>query len=167
MKTLVVYDSAYGNTQKIAEAIGAALAEAEVRHVHDVKAEDLTGLKCLVVGSPTQKMNFTEGIRDFVEQIPANGLAGVNVATFDTRIANDDMRTLTKSPLMRFIVKLFLHRYAAEPLTAALRKKAGKSVIKPEGFFVTDTKGPLKAGELERATAWAQQIAQAVTQQQG
>ncbi|HEX3049539.1 MAG TPA: flavodoxin family protein [Aggregatilineaceae bacterium] len=161
MKTLVVYDSAYGNTQKIAEAIGAALAEAEVRHAHDVKAEDLIGLKCLVVGSPTQKMNFTEGIRDFLAQIPANGLAGVNVATFDTRITNDDMRTLTKSPLMRFIVKLFLHRYAAEPLMTALRKKAGKSVIKPEGFFVTDTKGPLKASELERATAWAQQIAQA------
>lgn len=162
MKALVVYDSAFGNTQKIAEAIGAALIEAEVRHAAQVKPEDLSGLECLVVGSPTQKMNFTGGMRDFLACIPPNGLAGIRVAAFDTRISNEDMRASVRSPVTRFMVKVFLHRFAAGPIAGALKKKGGVEVIDPEGFFVSDTKGPLKAGELERATAWAQQITQKI-----
>jgi hypothetical protein len=44
-----------------------------------------------------------------------------------------------------------------------LKKKGGSEVIAPEGFFVSDTQGPLKAGELERATAWAQRLMHTVS----
>lgn len=163
MNTLVVFDSAFGNTQKVAEAIAAAMAGAEVRHVDQVKPQNLSGVECLVVGSPTQRMNFTEGMRVFLQSIPPKGLAGIRVAAFDTRISNEDMRASAKSPVTRFMVKVFLHRFAATPISAELRKKGGVEVINPEGFFVEDTKGPLKAGELERAAAWAQQIMPKVT----
>jgi flavodoxin I len=163
VKALVVFDSAYGNTAQIARAIGEGLATGEdeipVRQVGDVQPEDLTGLDVLVVGSPTQRMNFIEGVGDFLESIPHNGLVGVRVAAFDTRISNEDMQAAVQSRVTRFFIRLFLHRFAATPIAAELKKKGGQPVIKPEGFFVTDTEGPLKAGELERATAWGQQIA--------
>jgi flavodoxin len=160
MKALVVYDSAFGNTQKVAEAIGATLSGAEVRNVDQVKPEDLHGLEYLIVGSPTQKMNFTDGMRNFLDRIPHTGLADIRVAAFDTRISNEDMRALIRSSATRLVVKVFLHRFAAGPIAGVLKKKGGIEVMAPEGFFVSDTKGPLKEGELERATTWAQQIRQ-------
>jgi flavodoxin I len=160
MKIWVIYDSAFGNTQKVAEAIGAGLPGAEVCYVDQVKAEDLGALDCLIVGSPTQKQNFIGGMRDFLNSIPQDGLSGVKVAAFDTRISIDHVR----STASRVAARVFLHRYAAKPIATVLKAKGGFEVIDPEGFFVLDTEGPLKTGELERATTWAQQIQQKITQ---
>lgn len=159
MKTLVVYDSAFGNTQKIAEAIGAGILGAEVRYVDQVKADDLNGLEMLVVGSPTQKMHYIEGMQQFLNDLPNDALSGIKVAAFDTRISIPDV----KNPVSRMAARVFLHRYAAEPIAAKLKEKGGQEVVAPEGFFVLDTEGPIKDGELERATAWGREIAQAVT----
>lgn len=161
MKILVVYDSAFGNTEKVARAIAAALNHAEVLHVDQVKPEAFAGLDCLVVGAPTQKMNYTDGMRDFLASIPPDIIRGIRIAAFDTRISIDDV----KSKLERFAARLFLHRYAAKPIAAALMEKGGVEVIEAEGFFVLDTEGPLKDGELERAAAWARQILQQVAAQ--
>lgn len=158
MKTLVIFDSAYGNTQKVAEAIGVALDNADVRHIDDVTPDDLSSLDYLVVGSPTQGMNFTEGMGKFLDSIPVNGLSGVKVAAFDTRIAAEDI----DSAGLRFMARLFLHRYAAKPIANKLKEKGGVETVEPAGFFVLDTEGPLKDGELERAAAWARQITQQV-----
>jgi hypothetical protein len=105
-------------------------------------------------------MNFTDGMRNFLDRIPHTGLADIRVAAFDTRISNEDMRALIRSSATRLVVKVFLHRFAAGPIAGVLKKKGGIEVMAPEGFFVSDTKGPLKEGELERATTWAQQIRQ-------
>jgi flavodoxin len=59
MKTLVVYDSAYGNTEKIARAIGGAIpGETQVRRVAEVSSAELVSLDLLIVGSPTYWMVF-------------------------------------------------------------------------------------------------------------
>ncbi len=160
MKTLIIYDSAFGNTQKIAEAVGAAFAGAEVQHVDQVTAGDFSDLECLVVGSATQKQNFLDGMRSFLTSIPQNGLNGVKVAAFDTRISIGDVQSVAS----RFAARVFLHRYAAQPIAEALKARGGVEVIDPEGFFVLDTEGPLKSGELERATAWGQQIQQKLSE---
>ncbi len=163
MKTLVIFDSQFGNTEKIARAIGEGLAPegepAPVQHVGEVQPEDLRDLALLVVGCPTQRMNYTDGMKDFLARIPENGLAGVRIAAFDTRISNEDMQALVKSRVTRLVVKTFLHRFAAGPLAAELKKKGAESATDPEGFFVADNEGPLKDGELERARDWARQIA--------
>lgn len=53
MKNLVIYDSMYGNTKKIAESIAAVLGNStRVVMVDQVKKNDLAGLGLLVVGSP-------------------------------------------------------------------------------------------------------------------
>lgn len=155
MKALVIYDSAFGNTAKVAQAIGEALAgryEVNVQHLGDVTPAHFAGLDLLVVGSPTQKLGMTETMRDFLDTIP--DIKGLRVAAFDTRISIDDW----ESTVSRVAMKVFLHRYAAKPIERALEKKGGQPVIEPEGFFVLDTEGPLKEGELERAAAWASEI---------
>jgi hypothetical protein len=44
---------------------------------------------------------------------------------------------------------------AAERIAKALAKKGGRLVAELEGFIVEQKEGPLKQGELERASNWA------------
>jgi len=155
MKALVVYDSVFGNTEKVAQAMGQALgsqAEVQTLRVGDVKPEHLTGLDALIVGSPTRAFSPTPAIKNWLKSLPPNSLKGVKVAAFDTRIALSDVN----SSLLTFMVKLF--GYAAKPIGGRLTKKGGDLALSPEGFFVKDSEGPLKDGELERAADWVKQI---------
>lgn len=155
MKALVVYDSFFGNTEKIAQAIGRGLAskmDVEISRVSDFKPEQLTEFDLLIFGSPTRKFSPTPAITKLLKKIPSNGLTGVRAAAFDTRISIKDIN----SRFLNFMVKLF--GYAAEPIAIRLEKKGAKLVIPPEGFFVKDSEGPLKDGEIERADEWAKHI---------
>jgi len=157
MKVLIIYDSSFGNTEQIAQAMGHALGsqeDVEVLRVGNVKPEQLTGLKLLIVGSPTQGFRPTPAINNLLGRIPMNGLKGVKVAAFDTRISISDI----EAPILRFLARLFLFGYAAKPIADRLKKKGGELTIPPEGFYVKGTEGPLKEGELERAADWAKQI---------
>ncbi|MFZ5916506.1 MAG: flavodoxin family protein [Chloroflexota bacterium] len=156
MKALVVYDSAYGNTEKVAQAIGQALGPAEevkTMRVGNVQLDQLTGLTLLIVGSPTQKFSPLGTITRFLKGIPQNGLKGVKVAAFDTRIPQSKVDEIR---ILAFFVRLF--GYAAKPIADRLVKKGGVLAISPEGFYVADTEGPLLEGELERAADWARRI---------
>jgi len=155
MKRLVVYDSVFGNTEKVAQAIGAALGSPEdvsVLRVGDMKPAQLAGVEVLIVGSPTRMFSPTPATKAMLKAIPAKTLNGVKVAAFDTRISMED----TDSGFLRTMVKVF--GYAAKPIADRLKSKGGDLVLAPEGFYVQDTEGPLKEGELERAATWAQQV---------
>jgi flavodoxin len=152
VKGLVVYDSVFSNTEKVAQAIGKALGslgEVSTVQVKTVTPDQLAGLDVLVVGSPTRAFKHTEAVGGFIKKIPAGGLKGTKIAAFDTRIAVEE----TNSGFLKFMVKLF--GYAAEPIAAKLVKKGGEPAGQPEGFIVTGTEGPLKEGELDRAAVWA------------
>jgi flavodoxin len=156
MKALVIYDSVFGNTERVAQAMGEALrsrGDVEVLRVGDVQPEQLTDLDLLIVGSPTRGFNPTPATKQLVASIPSRGLTGVKVAAFDTRISVED----TGSAILRFLVKLF--GYAAKPIANRLERKGGELAAPPEGFIVQGTEGPLKEGELERAADWANQVA--------
>lgn len=147
MKILLVYDSVFGNTEKIAQTIAAALG-VEAVPVNQVEAGQLRGMELLVVGSPTRGFRPTESISKLLNALPKNHLAGIQVAAFDTRIA---LETISSSAL-RFMVDK--GGYAASTIAKALEKKSGKLLATPEGFLVTGEQGPLKDGELERAAVW-------------
>ena len=151
MKALVIYDSVFGNTERVAQAIGMSLG-AQVLRVGDVKPEHLNGLAVLIVGSPTQAFQPLKPIKAFLKTLPSGSLKGVRVAAFDTRADVQEVN----SRILTLFVKLF--GYAAEPIAARLVKKGGTQALPPAGFFVNGKEGPLKDGELERAAAWAQQI---------
>jgi flavodoxin len=155
MKVLIIYDSVYGNTEQIAQAIATALGshqDVEILRVSDVKPEQLTGLNLLIVGSPTQRFRPTTAIDRLLEKIPVNGLKGVKVAAFDTRLSLSDI----ESSVERFFVKS--GGYAAKPIAGRLKKSGGSLIVPPEGFIVQGMNGPLKEGELERAADWTKQI---------
>lgn len=157
MKTLVLYDSKFGNTQKVAQHIGDALGEksdVSVLHIDTIQPHQLGDVSLLVVGSPTHAFRPTPALQTFLKGIPAGGLKGVRTAAFDTRISPDDC----DNRLLAIAMKLF--GFAAKPIATLLQKKGGTAAGKPDGFYVNDKEGPLKAGELERAAVWARQLMQ-------
>ena len=151
MKAMVVYDSQFGNTGQIAQAIGNALGseeQVETARVGDVQQEQMTGLGLLIVGSPTQKFRPTTATSNFLKEIPNNGLERVMVAAFDTRFT---MEEIGKSSVLPFFVRMF--GYAAKPISDKLEQKGGEVVMPPEGFYVEGIEGPLQEGELEPGDA--------------
>lgn len=153
MKTLIIYDSMFGNTQKVAEAIASGFTAADTRllHVSAATPGDLRGINLLIVGSPTQGGRAKPTTEEFLDQIPAGALAGINVATFDTRFAEKKQNFA-----LRILMKLI--NFAAPKMAKALVKRGGTLVAPAEGFFVLGSKGPLQEGELERAVAWAKSL---------
>ncbi|HSJ57377.1 MAG TPA: flavodoxin family protein [Anaerolineae bacterium] len=143
MKTLVVYDSVYGNTEVIARAIASALpGEVQVAHIDQVSADDCEAVDLLLIGSPTQGALPTEAARALIERIGPPARAAARAATFDTRLTWP-----------------FLERwggFAAEKMAAAIEEKGWTMAGTPGGFFVKGLKkGPLRRGEADRAAAWA------------
>jgi flavodoxin len=155
MKIIVIYDSIFGNTERVARAIGAALApmgEVEVLQVNLVKPEQIKDHSLVIVGSPTRGFRPTPATQNLLKAIRPGELKGVKVAAFDTRISKDD----TKSPILRILITFF--RYAASPIAKGLQEKGGDLLLMPEGFYVKDSEGPLKDGELKRAADWSVQL---------
>lgn len=139
MKAIVVYDSKFGNTEKIAKAVAEELgAEA----VHVSKAKSLGKMNLLVVGSPTQAWRPTEAMKSFLQNLPQ--LKGLSVAGFDTRLK---------------MTRLFTGS-AARTIAGKLKNVGGFLLVLPESFFVAGTEGPLKEGEVGRAADWARTIAE-------
>jgi flavodoxin len=156
MKALIIYDSAFGNTEQIAQAIGNALGppvDVDIVRVSEVKPDQFIGLRLLIIGSPTQRFRPTAPISNLLKGISNNSLKGVKIAAFDTRLTENE---INETLILAFFVRIF--GYAAKPIADQLKKKGGKLIIASEGFFVEGMKGPLIKGELERAANWAVQI---------
>jgi flavodoxin I len=155
MKTLIVYDSLYGNTEQIARAIANGLGAAkDVRLLKAGEASftDVTGIDILIVGSPTQGTKATVAVQEFLKKLPENSLKGVKTAAFDTRMTNRLIRMLG---------------YAAPKIARSLEGSGATMAVQSEGFWVTGGKGPLKEGELERAAEWGRRKAAASTDSPG
>ncbi len=146
MKALVIYDSVYGNTESIARAIGGALpGEVQVLRVGQVNAGVLEGIDLLIIGSPTHGALPTEAVQGLVEKIGPPAREGARVATFDTRLS------------WRFLRR---YGFAADRMAEALKGNGWTFAAEPGGFLVRGLKkGPLKKGEVERATGWARALA--------
>ena len=153
MSNIVVYDSQYGNTRQIAQAIADQLAisgRAYALHVDEVQPGDLMGINLLVVGSPTQQLSATPSIKGWLNRLPEGSLTGVRAAAFDTRFTQEKINQVK---ILSFFVSIF--GYGARPIATRLAKKGAKVIAEPEGFYVADTEGPLLAEELQRAADWA------------
>ncbi|MDR9459886.1 MAG: flavodoxin family protein [Dehalococcoidia bacterium] len=152
MKALIVYDSMYGNTEKIAKSVGGAITnDVMVLRAGEASPSELESIDLLIVGSPTQGFRPTKLVQTFVESIPGDTLKGIDAAAFDTRFPTSEVGTG-----LRLFMKM--GGYAAGRIAEALKKKGGNLVVAPEGFFVNGKEGPLKEGELERAASWAKGI---------
>ncbi len=142
MKGLVVYDSKFGNTEKVAQAIAAALGPDSfpVLKVDAVTAEDLQDLDLIVVGSPVHGWRPSQPMQAFLNGLQPKALSGVKAAAFDTRLGSR------------------LAGAAADNIEKALRKQGCTIVAPSAGFIVLNSEGPLADGELDKAVAWAKQV---------
>ncbi len=164
MKALIVVESMFGNTRKVADAVAEGLrghASVEVVGPADAPAPLLELVDLLVVGGPTHAFSMTRGstredavrqgapaeaaatgIREWIDRLHAGPHSEV-VATFDTRVGK--VRHLPGS--------------AAKAAVKALRKLGYTPVVPAESFWVADVAGPLLEGELDRARAWGESLA--------
>jgi len=141
MKTLVVYDSNFGNTKLIAEEIGKSLGDNyKVIPITQFSESDLSSLDLLIFGSPIIGWRPSEKTTAVLTSLKGKIKSGLKFSTFDTR------------------VKLFIHGDAKEKMANMLTEAGGKLVFEPQGFYVTGKVGPLFSGELEKAASWAKLI---------
>ncbi len=140
MKTLIVFDSMYGNTELIAKAVAEGISgEVKVLKVTDTGSSDIDEADLLIAGSPTQGGRQTKPMEAFLNGISGKIKRTTSIAVFDTRMPAK-------------WVKIF--GFAAGKLADYFKKEGFELVIAPEPFMVESAKGPLKEGERERAIAW-------------
>jgi len=149
MNALVVYDSQYGDTQRIAQAIADTLGEfgeARALRLDPAHPVELQGVDLFILGCPTQGWRPTPAIQSFLEETSSEELRGLGGACFDTR----------------FRLPRFMTGSAANVMAGKLREKGVSLLVAPESFFVKGTEGPLREGELERASMWARTLLEKV-----
>jgi hypothetical protein len=150
MDIWIVYDSVFGHTKIIAEAIEDGLVadhhKVICQDVHEARNGPTAKHDILIVGSLTRGYLPTPPMRDFVANI-GRPPAGTFAYAFDTRL---DPAALKAS--LRWAVNI--GGYAAPRLSRQLRDK-GYAIGGEEGFVVSGLQGPLRQGEAERARSWA------------
>jgi len=151
MKALILYDSQFGNTEKIAQAVASSIPLAKLLRASEVSIKDLKDINLLIVGSPTHGGRATESLQRFFDQISEGALADVDIAVFDTRFLESDLNFA-----LRLLVKTV--GYAAPKMATVLAGKGGKLIVPPEGFIVTGKEGPLAPSEIERAKEWIKKM---------
>jgi hypothetical protein len=173
MKVVVVYESMYGNTHTIAEAIGRGCgdgADVQVVPVGDATPEQLRAADVVVVGGPThmhgESWSMTragarsaaakDGDLELDPDAEGPGLRtwfhgvgkvdGVRAAAFDTRIDGNPAFT----------------GRASKGIARKLRHHGFDLIAEPESFLVTGD-NVLLEGEDDRAEGWARSVLDAVT----
>jgi flavodoxin len=158
MSTLVIYHSLHGNTEQVAGAIAGAAApagEVTVRAVADVARIDVGEVRLLIVGAPTHRFRPSPPLAACLAGLGPSALRDTRVAAFDTRIDPEAV----DNGVLRFFMRLAgRNAFAATHIAKALVRAGGTLAAPPEGFIVTGMEGPLREGELERATAWGAKV---------
>lgn len=168
MRTVIVYESMYGNTHLVADEIaGVAHAFGEVELVPASRAVPGTvdGADLVIVGGPTHMHGLSRtmtrqgaisdaakrtdldldpdaegvGLRDWFEQLGDDN--HIPAAAFDTRLHGPSALT----------------GHASAGISRRLRHHGFQEVIGPESFFV-DKDNHLTQGEAERALNWSKSV---------
>jgi flavorubredoxin len=90
---VVIFDSKFGNTEKVARSLASGLKMAGVQatclNVKDVQVGSLIEYDLIAVGAPTQALTASKPIKDFLSQIEGiKNLRGKYGFAFDTRFRN-------------------------------------------------------------------------------
>lgn len=162
-RALVVYESMFGNTEKVAAAIRDGLdtvIDTELVRVDQAPGVVPDDVRLIVVGGPTHAFSMSRastradvsrygdpvmpletGIREWIDGLGRRTTPTV-VTTFDTRVTK--VRRLPGS--------------AAKAAAKALRKQDFKPLADPASYYVEDMTGPIADAELERARAWGEEL---------
>ncbi|HEY9355272.1 MAG TPA: flavodoxin domain-containing protein [Arthrobacter sp.] len=173
MRAAIVYESLYGNTHAIADAIAQGLegaAEARVMSVEEAGQTPPTATDLLVVGGPThihgmsRKPMWELAVKDALEHpekglVPDSAAAGPGLrawfdsldkatgkaAAFDTRLEGNKLLT----------------GQASKGIAKRLKQHGLELIAEPASFLVDDT-NQLLPGELDRAREWGNTLGAAL-----
>ncbi len=151
-KAMIVYDSVFGNTERVAQALKKALegssVSVEIYRAGNAPRQIPEGIELLIAGSPTRAFRPTGELAAYVKNLPAGSLSGCGAAAFDTRISLSSI----PNRVFRWCIGHF--GYAAPAIAEQMKKAGGELLLSPEGFAVLGKEGPLAEGEEERAAQW-------------
>jgi flavodoxin len=170
----VIYESMFGNTERVAHAVAEGLRAAgydvACRAVTATEPDTADDMDLLVLGAPTHAFSLSRpntradavrqgaaptraasGLREWIGALPTTESGAPCVAIFDTRVTK-----VRRLPM------------AAGRTAAKLVRGRGYRLIgKPEPFLVVDTSGPLEDGEEERAERWGEDLGRMVVELAG
>jgi len=153
MKGIIVYDTSYGNTKKIAETIAETLKESGIEvdlfDVKDVKKLSAKDYNFLVLGSPTKFGTMSLAIRFFLGKVKSEEWMNKPFAAFDTENPENIERAHIENKEWS----------AAEKIAERLRDKKMNQLLPVLKVLVLGQKGPLKEGEIERTKDYARELA--------
>ncbi|ONH28857.1 flavodoxin family protein [Pseudofrankia asymbiotica] len=171
MRAMVVFESMFGNTKEIAEAVAAGLTERMDTELVEVGAAPTTlasDVDLVVVGGPTHVLGMSRPStrRDAAHQAAVSAGAGAAekgviskgvgirewLATVDLGQPSPAMAvfdTRMRSPLSG----------SAAAKAARLLRRRGARIVGRRDFYVTGTQGPLRDGERDEARQWAADLA--------
>ena len=153
MKGIVVYDSSYGNTRKIAETIVETLKEsgmeADLFYVKKVKKLSVKDYDFLVLGSPTRFGTMSFAVKFFLGKVKSEEWANKPFAAFDTENPENIEQARIQNKEWS----------AAEKIAKRLRDKQMNQLLPVLKAVVLGWKGPLQEGEIERTKEYARELA--------
>lgn len=90
-KSLIVYYSLFGNTEKVATALAAGLqsggCDTETVKVDSVNMSGLSEIDLLCIGTPVHAFNISKPVKEFLEQLKnQESLSGKKAFAFDTKM---------------------------------------------------------------------------------
>lgn len=173
MRTIVVYESMFGNTRQIADAIAEGLADAAevtVVNVNLVKSEDVESADLVLVGGPTHVHGMsrasTRAEAEKWTHDPAKKLSLESGAPGrGIREWLDDDATVPKN-FAAFATRvdwpIIVSGNAAAQIDRELDRRGSHRLVTAENFIVTQD-SELGDGETDRAKAWGTEVGKALT----
>ena len=139
-KAIVVYDSRFGNTEKIARALAQGMAkqgvEVDCGRIDEVDIDKLAEYDLLVIGGPTHMIGMSEPMKSFMKRLKIVDIKGIKGFAFDTR---NESRMNKKSWFM-------LENSAARRIEGKMKSMKVRTVRPRESALVIGREGPLVEG---------------------
>jgi flavodoxin len=159
IKGIVIYDTSYGNTKKVAETIVETLKasgiDAEISHIREVKKLIASDYGFLVIGSPTRFGTMSLAMKGFLGKLKGGEWANKPFVAFDT----ENPENIEKARLQN------KEWSAGEKIADRLKEKKMNQLLPVLKASVIGMKGPLVEGEVDRARGYATELASKLAEQ--
>ena len=165
MKAVVVYESLWGNTAAIAQAIAEGIGpEARALTTDAATPKTIADADLVVAGAPVLAFSLpSERIRQSIGRDEANAptppdLSHPSLRSWLETLPHGDGRSAA------FETRIWWSpRGATGDIEGRLERAGYRPIAKAQKFVVKDKYGPLREGELDRARRWGKELGQAVT----
>lgn len=160
MKAVVVYESVFGNTAQVAQAIAEGLGDdATAVSTAEIEPEELTEVDLVVAGGPVFAFRLSsDEARDSIARSPQSGAPAADLSHPSMRTWLDGVNTATGLCAAFDTQVRGPFGSGAPAIAKALQARGLRLIASPEGFIVDGKYGPLRSGELERARAWGTEL---------